>query len=134
MAQYANYTDIKIGASVGGLVSVTTLGSGTCPPPKTYFQQHAEVRETADGNVRGLGKPVIVWVFRNIPYAAVDALRDQMTDPDMSGARYIASPDKDMMMQNWAVVMQWPNEPSAYEAFDRWEELTIRFVRCIQQA
>ena len=137
MAQYSAYSDIKIGPSVGGLVAVISLqysGSDAgAPPPSTRFQQFAKVRETADGNLRGLGKPVIIWILRHMPYAAVQALRDQLTDPDMSGTVYIASPDKDGNIQNWECVAQWPLRPSSYEAFDYWEELTLTFKRCVQQ-
>lgn len=137
MAQYSAYTDIKIGASVVGLVAVVDLtfsGSAAgCPPPRTSFQQFAELAETANGNLRGLGKPVIIWTFADIPYEAVNALRDQLTNPNMSGAIFLASPDKDMMIQNYAAVMQWPLEPASYVQFGRWEELVLTFKRCVVQ-
>jgi len=137
MAQYSAYSDIKIGASVVGLGAVTDLQYGGvnagCPPPTTRFQQFAKVRETADGNVRGLGKPTITWTFRHVPFAAINALRDLLTDPNMSGTIYIASPDKDGNIQNWACVAQWPLPPADYESFAHWDDLALTFKRCVQQ-
>lgn len=137
MAAYSAYTDLKIGTSVGGLTAVTALtysgAAANCPPPKVSFQQFAEVQEVANGNLRGLGKPIITWRLRHVPYKAVQALRDLITDPNLSGTIYIASPDKDGNIQNWQAVVQWPLDFTPYEAFDYWESLTLVFKRCVQQ-
>jgi len=138
MGAYAGYGDLKIGASVASLTALSALtfsaANAQVPMPKTSFQEAAAFRETANGGVRKLGKPIIVWEWPNgLEYAAWQALRDQLTDPEMSGVIYIASPDKDGNIQNWACRMQWDQSPVAYEAFDHRARVVIRFTRCVQQ-
>ena len=134
MAAYAGYEDLQIGASVVGLAALSSLASGTMPMPKTSFQEAVVSRETANGQIKNLGKPVIVWEWPDgIDFTSWNALRDELSDPNPSGVRYISSPDKDGSMQNWKTVMQW--DPGAYslERFDFRARLTIRFTRCVEQ-
>ena len=138
MAQYTDYSDLTIGTTTGGMTAVTSLqysgANAGCPPPKTRFQQFVRTRKTADGNLKGLGKPVIRWILDHVPYNAVNALRDLLTDPNPSGTMYITNPDKDGNIQTWECVMQWPADaPAEYEAFDYWERLVLTFERCVQQ-
>jgi hypothetical protein len=138
MAQYAGYGDLKIGASVVGLTALSALtysgSNANVPPPRTSFQECVQTKENSDGDVKKLGKPIITWDWPDgLHYAAWQALRDELTDPEMSGTRYIASPDKDGNIQNWACKMQWSSEPVQYSRFDYRTRLTIRFTRCVQQ-
>lgn len=136
MAEYSAYTDIKIGVSVVALTSVTELQysgeDALVPPPRTSFREAVEMPEIANGHVKLLGKPVIVWSFENITNLARKALRQFITS-GMSEDIYIASPDENGDMQNWACVMRWPEREPSYLAFRMIDSLEITFTNCVQQ-
>jgi hypothetical protein len=137
MAQYNAYTDIKIGTSVGGLVAVTALtysgDPANCQPPKTSFSEGVEFPKTADGGLKVLGRPIIVWAFEGgVHYTARKALRAFITS-GMSESLFIASPDQDGDIQNWSCVMNWPTDLPGYLSFEYIDSLEIVFDRCVQQ-
>lgn len=138
MAAYSAYTDLKIGSSVPGLTAVTALtysgAAANCPPPRTQFQEAAEIAGVANGNLKLLGRPVIAWEWpTGLPVSARRALRAFIAS-GMSGTVYIQSPDENGDIQIYQAVMQWPHEPASYQAFDITAPLSIRFVQCIEQS
>lgn len=136
MAEYSSYDDLQIGASAGSLTALGDLLYGGenagVQPPKTFFREAAEFRSLANGGVRGLGAPIIVWRFESgLPVNARRALRAFISGA--SGTVYIQSPDKNGDLQIYETVMQWPQEPIGYQAFDHTAPFEIAFARSIEQ-
>lgn len=102
------------------------------PPPKVRFQEAAQFVDVADGSVKLLGKPQIVWEWPSgVSYSARQALR-AFISTGISVTAYIASPDKNGDIQNFQTVLTWPREPNGYQSFDYAGPLTITFTRCVQ--
>ncbi len=136
MAQYGSYGDIKIGASVVGPVAVIDLTYGgnpaLCPPPKVRFAESVEVVEMADHSIKQLGNPTIIWEIGSPPINARRALRALIT-AGLSEDLFIASPDGDGEVQNWACTMHWPNDASGYLSFRFIDDLVLTFKNCVEQ-
>ena len=137
MVAYTSYSQLKIGASVVGLVALEDLqysgAAADCRMPKTSFQEATEFQDKADANTKKMGDPIIIWRFTDyVPKTAALALRAHIST-NMSGVVYIASPDQNGDMQNWKTIMKWPRDPLEYVAFEGFAGLEIVFERCEKQ-
>lgn len=136
MTTYDSYDQIKIGTLPGNLVPVTALtyngALANCPPPRTQFQEATEFDEVANGGIKMLGLPVVIWEWPNgLPSNARRALRAYSIS-GMSALVYIQTPDQAGDVKIYQATMQWPREPAAWQAFDMTAPFSVKFVRCIE--
>jgi hypothetical protein len=137
MTKYSSYTQLQLGTgSTSAMTSVILLqytgAVANVPPPKVRFQEAVVFSDVADGSVKLLGKPQIVWEWPNgINYSARQALRAFIAT-GVTATAYIASPDRSGDIQNYRTVMKWPAEALAYQSFEYAGPLTITFTRCVQ--
>lgn len=138
MARYTGYSELKIGATTAGLVSVIDLSYGgssaKLPPPKVQFIEASAFDGIADGGSEQLGKPVIRWTWDDgVDYTGRHALRSFITTAAQHTSVYIDSPDALGDIKTWFTVMRWPTRALGYQSFDYVSPFTIEFFRCEEQ-
>lgn len=138
MAKYVEYSDLKIGATTAGLLSVIDLSYGgssaKLPPPKVTFQEASGFDDLANGGIKQLGDPIIRWIWdRGVDYTGRQALRAFITTAAQHTSVYIDSPDALGDVKTWLTVMRWPIQALGYQSFDYISPFTIEFFRCEEQ-
>jgi hypothetical protein len=138
VARYVDYSDLRIGATTAGLISVIDLSYGgssaKLPPPKVQFIEATDFPDIADGGSEQLGKPVIRWIWDDgVDYTGRHALRSFMTTAAHHTSTYIDSPDALGDIKTWLTVMRWPVQALGYQSFDYSSPFTIEFFRCVEQ-
>lgn len=138
MTRYVDYSQLKIGASTAGMVSVTELSYGgssaKLPPPKVQFIEATEFDDVANGGVERLGKPVIRWTWDGgVDYTGRHALRQFVTTAAQHTTIYVDSPDVQGDVKTWSAMMRWPTRPLGYQSFDYSSPFTVEFFRCEEQ-
>ena len=131
MAKYTEYDDLKIGVLSTTQTEVANLTGGY--PPHVSFQEAVTFPEDAGGDLRLLGKPVIVWAWPvGLPTEFKQSLRTYISS-GMSDTVFIDSPDEIDDIQTWQAKMQWQTDPVPYRSFDHTGGFVLRFTRCEQQ-
>ena len=97
----------KIGATSGGMVTLTSLG---IPNPKGEFFKFSDIRLLGDGGARGVGAPRAVWRWGYLTRAQRDTLRTYCIGASSTAYIETRTLDTADVFDQYSATMIWPAE------------------------
>ena len=119
--------EYKIGTTLGGMVTLASLG---VPAPQQVFTPFSQYIRLGDGSSKGVGFPTCEWSFGFLSEADRDALKSYCAGA--SATVYIRTLDQDLDWQNYEALLIWP-ENGEERRNGATIDIVLRFDRMVKQ-
>lgn len=124
-------SDYKIGTTLLGIASLNQLSPTPIVDPKHVFQFYGSYEDLVDGQVRGVGSPVLEWRYGYVTRAQRDQFRTFCTGPSSTVFIRTRTNDSTDQFLIYQAIMIWPLEED--KRAGRRLDFTIRFRNLIEQ-
>lgn len=126
----------EIGTTQGGLTALSTvLDDGPIYLPEWSHQDFSRYETLGDGTRKGLGYPVVKWLFKGLNILQREALRSLCST--VSAAMFIHTPTNETssgarVWKDYECVMHWREGAEVIDdGIDRTLMLELTFTHCV---